>query len=278
VSFGLGVANRFVAGCGPVRPWGYCPPRPCYRPYRSYWSWGYPREVFYNPRYNCVNYALPAVYYPAELGYGPQAVKQFMGVDRNFAMGPLTLTSYDAARDAKPSIELDPPTRVSNTRTLELAQRYVQFGDARFRGQQYHEALQRYRTATATAPDLASAHIKYGLTLAVTGRQEAAVKSIARGLDLDPDWPTRGFALDDIYGDGRAAKIGHLDALARTVLADSDSAEATYLLGVFLYLDGHKDRAQKILRRSADLMGDDKPIVPFTEPAPLDVKLAAVPL
>jgi tetratricopeptide (TPR) repeat protein len=219
--------------------------------------------VYYNPRVNCVNYYLPPVYYPAELAYGPQAVKQFMGVDRNFAMGPLTYTVYDTTKDTARAVDLKPATRASNARTLDLARRYIDFGDGRFRAQKFHEALQRYKTAAAIAPDLADAHIRHGLASAATGKYEGAVKSIVRGLQLDPTWPTRGFALDDIYADGRAAKTGHLEALARTALADKDNGNVLYLLGVMLYLDGHPERAQKFLKRAADLLGNDEATKPF---------------
>jgi tetratricopeptide (TPR) repeat protein len=231
--------------------------------------------VDYIPSVNYVRYRLPPVYYPAELAYGPQAVKQFMGVDRNFALGPLTYTVYDAAKDAARAVDLkpaagadiEPEVRVSNARTLALARRYVDFGDGRFRDQKFHEALQRYKTAIAIAPGLADAHIRHGLASVATGRYEAAVESIVRGIQLDPDWPAGGFALDDVYADSRAAKTGHLEALARTALADKGDANALYLLGVLLYLDGHKDRAQKFFLRAAELFGNDKATRPFVDVA-----------
>ena len=221
---------------------------------------------------NYVNYRLPPIYYQAELAYGPQAMKQFMGVDRNFAMGPLTYTVYDATKEAARAVDLKPAPgataapdlRLSNARTLELARRYVDFGDGRFRDQKYHDALQRYKTALAIAPDLADAHIRHGLASVATGRYEAAVESIVRGLELDPNWPARGFNLGDVYADTHAAKTGHLEALARTALAKKDDASSLYLLGVLLYLDGHKDRSQKFLGRAAELFGDDTATRPFT--------------
>jgi tetratricopeptide (TPR) repeat protein len=231
--------------------------------------------VDYIPSLNYVNYRLPPVYYPAELAYGPQAVKQFMGVDRNFAMGPLTYTVYDAAKEAARAVDLKPAAgaaaapevRVSNARTLDLARRYVDFGDGRFRDQKFHDALQRYKTAIAIAPDLADAHIRHGLASVATGRYDAAVESIARGVELDPHWPARGFRLSDVYADSHAAKTGHLEALARTALAKKDDANSLYLLGVLLYLDGHKDRSQKFLVRAAELFGNDKATRPFADGA-----------
>jgi hypothetical protein len=272
--WGLGYTNRFVVGRVPVGGcgWGY--------PGSFGFGWGTvsPYVVRYQPRANFVDYHLPPVYIPAELGYGPQAVKQFMGVDRNFAMGPLTFTSYDATRDTARLVDLKPAVRTSNASTLELAATYVDFGDARFREQKFHEAVQRYKTAARTAPDFAESHIKQGLALAASGRYALGVESLRRGLQLDPDWPSRGFALDDIYADNKAAKIGHFEALARTVLADRTDAGALYLLGVLMYFDGHQERAQKLLRRAAEMMGDETVVRPFAAPEEPEMKIAALGL
>mgnify|MGYP003573578252 CR=1 FL=1 len=79
-----------------------------------------------------------------------------------------------------------------------------------------------------------------------------------------------------MYADSHAAKTGHLEALARTALAKKDDGNSLYLLGVLLYLDGHKDRSQKFLRRAAELLGNDKATRPFTDAAvpPREMALA----
>jgi hypothetical protein len=275
VNFGLGCASRFIGDCRPAGYIGYSYPR-----YYGYSSWGTysPYGVHYVPRTNHVEYYLPPVHYPAELNYGPQAVKQFMGVDRNFALGPLKTASYAPARDATRLVDLDAEPRASNTRTLDLARRYIDFGDARFAAQEFHLAAQRYKTAAATAPDLADAHIRYGLALTALAKYSSATQAIERGLALDPDWPRRGLQLDDLYGDSRAAKVGHLDTLARKVLADTNNADAVYLLGVYMYLDGHQARAQKMLLRAAELKRDDRVLRPFAAPVEPAAKVASVRL
>jgi hypothetical protein len=173
VNFGWGCASRFIGGCRPV---GYLG---C-----STWGSYSPHGVHYVPGANYVNYHLPAVQYPAELSYGPQAVKQFMGVDRNFALGPLATNSVPPPRIVKPvppvtrvvNLKLEPPA--SNARNLELARRYIDFGDARFAAQEYHLAAQRYKTAISMAPSLADAHIRYGITLTSLAKYDAAVAAI----------------------------------------------------------------------------------------------------
>ncbi len=275
VNFGLGYASRFIGGCRPAGYVGYSYPR-----YYGGSSWGTysPYGVHYVPRTNHVEYYLPPVHYPAELNYGPQAVKQFMGVDRNFALGPLKTASYAPTRDATRLVDLDSQPRASSTRTLDLARRYIDFGDARFAAQEYHLAAQRYKTAAATAPDLADAHIRYGLALTALAKYSLATQAIERGLALDPDWPRRGLKLDDLYGDSRAAKVGHLDTLARKVLADTNNADAVHLLGVYMYLDGHQTRAQKMLLRAAELKRDDRVLRPFAAPVEPAAKVASVRL
>lgn len=273
VNYGLGCASRFIGGCRPVG-------------YLGCGTWGNysPYGVQYVPGANYLNYNLPAVQYPAELSYGPQAVKQFMGVDRNFALGPLATTTTTPARTitlTRPVtrvVDLKAEPRVSNARTLELARRYIDFGDARFAAQEFHSAAQRYKTAISVAPGLADAHIRHGIALTALAKYDSAVAAIERGLALDPNWPTRGWKLDDVYADNRAAKDGHIDTLARKVLANTNDADAVYLLGVYMYLDGHRDRAQKMLVRAAELKRDDGVLRPFAAPAEPAAAIASVRL
>jgi len=264
VNLGRGLLNRYVGWRYPV--YGYH--RSGYYPY--YYDHVSPYGVYYEPRSNYVDYYLPPVYYPAELSYGPQAMKQFMGVDRTFGLGPL-LDRPDEPAGRR--VDLKPVVRISNAESRDRAGRFIEFGDARFGEQQYHEALQRYKSAAAAAPDVAEAYYKQGLALLATGRYELAVAALKRGVALDPGWPKGDFRLDSVYRDTRIAKTGHLDALAHTALTHPHNADAIYLIGVFLYFDGQGDRAQKFLRRAAELSGNDTHVRPFLR-APREAKKA----
>jgi len=63
-----------------------------------------PWGIAYAPGTGQLSYYLPPIHAPAELNYGPQAMKQFMGVPRDFAMGPLA-QPQGAPADPAPAIE-----------------------------------------------------------------------------------------------------------------------------------------------------------------------------
>lgn len=237
--YGLSYGSPYYSGYG-------------YLPYGSNsFAYGYasPYGTYYAPSSNYVEYYLPPVYYPAELAYGPQAVKQFMGLDRNFALGPL---AAGAAAIPTPAPAPAGP-RVSNLETLRRARKYIDIGDRLFLAQEFHSALQQYKTASKTAPDLADAYIRQGFALLATGRYEFAVEAFRRGLSVDPKYAHSDFRLDAIYGDSRAAKTAHLETLAATALDRADDADLLFLLGMFLHFDGQADRAQRFFLRAAAL-------------------------
>ncbi len=236
--------------------------------YPSYFNYGYtpygfdscyyssPYGTYYNPQANYVEYYLPPVYFPAELAYGPQAMKRFMGLPsdvgtRPLISGPIVLDASDTAKDIGPRL------RMSNLETLRSARRLVERGDDLFRRQRYHEALQQYKSASRVAPDLADAHFRQGHALVATRRFDLAVDSFKRGLAIDPGFIEEPFKLDEIYGDARVAKQLHIETLADESLADPSNSDLFFLLGVLLHFDGEPERAVKFFFRAATLAGRD---------------------
>jgi tetratricopeptide (TPR) repeat protein len=217
-----------------------------------------PHGVYYDPRRYHVEYYLPPLHEPAELQFGPRAVKQFMGVGRDFAMGPLLDRPTTVAKAVAPA-----EPRLVNARSRELAAKYVSYGDARFSAQQHHEAIQRYKTAAKLAPDSAEPWFKQALGYMANAKQEWAVNALKRGLALDDTWIDGDFRLDDLYEDTHAAKLSHLESLSRAVLDDPRDSDALCLLGVFLWFDGQRERSQKFFRRAIELTPKAEFIRPF---------------
>src|SRR5688572_23226496 len=213
----LALANSADAGWGYGRPWGYGYRTfgvavgyggvPYYGGYSCYgpgYGWpgyggpigfgyyGYPAYgIDYNPAAGYLSYRLPPFSEPAELNYGPQAVKQFLGLPRDFALGAL--------RDPAPLLP-DRGIRVSNAEARQRSQHHLADGDDLFRGQNYHAALQRYKLAAKAAPDLAEPYWRQGHALVATNNFELASGALKRAIALDGDLARGGFKLDDLYG------------------------------------------------------------------------------
>lgn len=231
----------------------YVSPYFCSTPSYSTGYYGYTGTTYYNPSSNYVNYQLPAVSYPAELSYGPQAVKQFMGVDRNFALGPL-LNQPDRDALVRPVVT-DIKIRATNAETLKKARGYLAIGDDLFRRQKFHSALQQYKTATRFAPELAEGYFRQGHALVATSRFDLATEAFKRGLKTDANVAKSDFLLSEIYGDAKMAKTAHLENLATAALDRDSDADLMFLLGVFLHFDGQADRGVKFFQRANDLAG-----------------------
>jgi tetratricopeptide (TPR) repeat protein len=169
----------------------------------------------------------------------------------HFAVG-LALSGHFVAADEDDGPS-PPPVRIANAEALARGRQFIDYGDARFRRQQFTEAYQRYSKAGEAAPTLAIAYFRKAMAQAALGRYKPAVKSIERGMKLAPDWPQSGFRLDELYADNLAAKRMHFEQLATAAEKEADSADLMYLLGVELFFDGQPQRAQTFLARASEL-------------------------
>jgi len=261
-----------------VRSPAYCDygPRPCN--YDARWGYGDPCDyrydrsphgTYYNPRGNRVEYFLPPTYYPGGLMYGPQATKEFWGLDRNFALGPLLNRPAPLVLPANLPVPNRPAVRPkiviprSTARDRAIARHRIAVADAQFHAQRYAVALQDYRKASADAGDLAEPYFKQAIVLMIQGKDDAAARAICRAIDLDAEWVRGPFRLDRLYKDTHIAKQAHLEALARRVLKNPNRSGPIYVLAVLLYFDGQQERAQPFFRHAAKLAGSDTYTRPF---------------
>lgn len=226
----------------------YYPPAYGYDPYyaRPYPGYSYPAYSPYYWRYP------PPIHIPAETLYGPEAVKRFMGVDRmtSAAANPRVIVIRRDDDD-----DQAPAPRASRPRAVELAWRFIGFGDAHFTNQDYADAYQRYRRATEAASTLATAYFRQGYALVALSNYQQAATVLKQGLELDPDWAQSDFLNDELYGDNQAAKRVHLEALAQAATDNPNDADLLFLVGVFLHFDGQRDRAVPFFQRAAGLAG-----------------------
>ncbi len=251
--------------------WGGAYRVPIPYPYPAYPGYYPPYPGYYPPYY------IPPVYIPAEELYGPRAVQRFMGVDHWFRpqqpqSQPPVILQRDAgeAPQAQPQPAAEPdeekPGRATNRHALNLAWRFLGFGDAHFGNQNYAEANDRYRKAATAAPLLADSYFRQGYALMAMGRYDQAVRVIRRGMDLDADWPQSGFHNVELYGDNPQAKAAQLETLATAAEEDPHNADLLFLVGVMLHFDGKPERARPFFERAAQLLaGNDAHVRAFLE-------------
>lgn len=217
--------------------------------YDSYWPYGgyttiYPSYVqpYWQPLYPPPLFVAPRIITPNDLlggmpGYSPPPARPAM----NIMVVP----------DRKERDEA--PLRATNAESMATGRKFIAYGDAQFVEQEYAQAHLRYKKAAVTAPQLAQAYFRQGWALVASGRYELAVAAFKKGLDLDPDWPTSEFRLDQLYGPNRMAKTAHIDALAAAAAEEPDNPDLLFLVGVFLFFDGQPQRARPFFERMTKL-------------------------
>lgn len=251
----------FSTGCNPCfQSYNYCGPSYYCAPrvYTSYYYNGCYAPYGYNTFYS-------GGYYPQGIYYSPR-----FGVAAPPAGAPAPVAARVAV--AKPKI------RATNVEYRRKGEQYLAQADSLFREQKYQQAIERYKLASETAPDLAEAFWHKGHAYVATNRYELAAASFKRALAINPRVDRNGFSLAKLYGTTTIAKTGHLETLAAYALEHSDSADAFFLLGVFLKYDGEPDRAAPFFARAAELSRGESAHLAGFLPLPEDSKPVVVPV
>jgi tetratricopeptide (TPR) repeat protein len=262
--------------------------------YNPYYTPGYSYPYYRNPY---LGYGYPsAVFAPAGQLYGPGPIQQLMGVDHWFrppqmnanpiAGGNLNVpVGGGVVNNANPGLandnahagaavhhDPDPPVRKKaaspSGKAMELAWKFVAFGDAHFGNEKYNDALDRYRRATRECPQLGDAWFRQGFALAAQGHYDQAARAMRRGLEEKPDWVDGNFRLDELYGDDTAGKKSRLDEMVKAAEADPTNGDLAFVVGVHLYCDGKPDQAEPFFRRTAQIRGSDADVKAFLAKGP----------
>jgi hypothetical protein len=278
-----GYSSHYVASYGYGAPlvvgygypgWGY--PYARY-PYGGYsigygYSWPYYLDTgsgYFGP------YVAPPIYVPPEqLGFGPQAVRNLLGpgpvqrpiVNRNIIVVPPAAQENPRDRGNAVNNGVNAArlrVRESNAAARERARQFLEFGDQQFAAPNLAGAYDRYKKAADAAPDLAEPYFRLGHTLAAMGRYEQAVDSFGRGLNLQPDWPSRGLPLAEIYRDKIAARLATLDMLKRAAANRPDDEHVQFVAGVQFFFDGQAEVARGYFERAKTLGSPAAYIEPF---------------
>jgi hypothetical protein len=165
------------------------------------------------------------------------------------------------------SAPLDPtsqqPFKTTNAEQKARAGRFLQYGDDNFAKQKYLAALGRYKTAISTAPDLADSYLRQGFAYVALGQFDSAAKAFRRGLTVQSNWRGSALQLDALYGHGAIVKEQHLEELAKAVEDNPLDADLLLTLGMELYFDGQRDRAELCFARAVQLGADSQLLIDF---------------
>lgn len=227
----------------------------------------YPYGTYYRPSDQYLEYYLPPTE-PAELNYGPQAMKQFMGLPRDFAIEPQRTGQFESLVTPIPSplkIETAKPTSIEqpSEQAIERAEHFIQSGDNLFQQQRYQEALGRYKDAVAAAPGYAEGHLRKGLAYLATNRPDEAVDAIELAIQQNPEVADTSLTLNALLGNNGLAKTSIIEANARRAVTDPQNPKYLFCVGVLLYFDGDKDRALQCFEASRQAGGDSDYIDAF---------------
>jgi Tfp pilus assembly protein PilF len=163
--------------------------------------------------------------------------------------------------------------RATNTESKARAGKLIQHGDLLFAKQKYNSALERYREAATTAPDLADVYFRQVFALVGSNQYDSAKKSLERGLRVRPNWPDANFELSTLYGPkNHLVRLAHRESLASAIEQSPQSADLLVLMGVLLYSDGERERSQLFFDRAFELGANadhlfDRFVAPRPQPA-----------
>jgi len=211
--------------------------------------------------------------YPAAVGWLP-----------NFEplAAPLQQAVRQPVQPPGPAVDEAPAKGTPKTTSPEQkarAGKFIGFGDANFADQKYLAAIERYKSASRIAPDLAESYLRQGHALVALGQYENAVKAFRRGLRIRPEWSGSPFRLDQLYGPDRIAKVSHIETLAKAVEANPLDSNLLMALGMQLFFDGQPQRAGVFFARVAQLGGNDDRLLNdfLPKPAPAGAPPAEKP-
>jgi hypothetical protein len=254
-----------IGYCRPYISVGYCGPSYCSPGYGYGYGGYYPMPV------STYTYALNGLYYNPAANFVASPAPAYQPVALP-TLSTLRVTTTTPASKAM-------PTAIARSTSAEAylrASKYLDQGDALFRAQNFHSALQKYKLAANAAPELAEAYWRQGHALIATSNFDLAASAFKRAVAIDPDARRPGFTLDKLYGTAGMAKTAHIEALADWSLANADSATPYFLMGVTLHYDGQADRAGRFFARAGEMSGVTGGYLAVFEPGAIEPSVTTI--
>lgn len=197
--------------------------------------------------------------------FGPQVFFYQPGGVQPFMANPPPLQEWLDESEAQWNAPLDElpveefPRRYVKPSSTEAQLRAVRLqheGDLQLRNLQFTTAVRRYEDAIAAAPDVTDPY--FHLAIAETGRgnYREAVLQLKYGLQLNPQWPSRGETLDELLGEGNLlAKTQIKQRVLDWVQEDIRDPDRLFLMGALLHIDNDAERGAVLLETAARLGG-----------------------
>src|SRR4029077_12836539 len=177
------------------------------------------------------------------------AIQKFFGISELKPVAPAISRPVTSARPVAPIVDTF-VSRFSNTDSRRKAEKLIAEADELFKAQNFHSALQRYKLAASTAPDMPEAFWRQGHSLVATHNYELAATAFKRAIALTEDLGRGGFRLSDIYGGAKMTKQQHLESLAEWATTKRNSPDPYFLIALFLEYDGQSVRAEKFFQKA----------------------------
>lgn len=137
---------------------------------------------------------------------------------------------------------------------LRKSLRYQGQGDEWFAKQNYLQAYGHYKQALSAAPARPEPRFRMAMALVATANYSSAVDEIKRAMKADPNWPTNGAALDDLFGAENAlSKNAVLHKLAGWVREDIRDPDRLFLMGVLLHFNADTDKSHTFFEASYEM-------------------------
>jgi tetratricopeptide (TPR) repeat protein len=182
------------------------------------------------------------------------AVQKFLGLGQLRPVAPVISRPIASATPVVPIVN-SAVSRFSNVDSRRKAEKLITEADELFKAQNFHSALQKYKLAASTAPDMPEAFWRQGHALVATHNYELAATAFRRAIALTEDLGRGGFRLSDIYGSANMTKQQHLESLAEWATNKRTSSDPYFLIGLFLEYDGQTTRAEKFFQKANELAG-----------------------
>lgn len=279
--FGVSIGPLSFGSCSyPVYSYRYCAPTyrvytpiytsPCYMPYGygySYYGFASASPTVASPLIAAASE--PTYSFARSTNTASRPTNYVIAPPRDSGQQPLFVYHDEASAVAAiaKALTVDSSTsrndlqqvvdnlRQSNATSQARARQWIEQGDRLFAQQRFASALDRYKSAVASAPDMAAAYFREGHAFVATHQFDLAAKAFKLGVLLSKDLAADTVALDELYGGNPLTKRSRMEAVAQSALLDQQNADLLYLVGILLHQDGQVERAKSFFHHAAQRNG-----------------------
>jgi thioredoxin-like negative regulator of GroEL len=142
----------------------------------------------------------------------------------------------------------------------------VRAGRRAFAAGESGRAAEIFRLAIATAPEIGSAYFLLAQAQLALGKYHDAVASIHQGLAKQPDWPTAGPPLSELYAGDAGALAEHERQLDEAAAARPDDPALDFLRAYVRWFDGRRDEARALFRQVRERVTRQEAVDRFLQP------------